>query len=403
SQIAQENNYTESYLKQFVGRQTWQLLSEALGKKVNKHNSYLVLNEMLKDSPISPKEQLTKITPTTEKINLEFWEGQVPLTSSFYIERPPVELTCYQEIIQPGSWLCIEAPKKMGKTSLLSRILAYGQYQYYQTVRLNLAQAGTENLTSIKKLLRWLCANVSLQLGLEPKLDDYWHDDLGNLVSCSIYFQEYLLQQTSHPIILALDELELVFEYNTSITRDFLALLHSWHEETKDISVWSKLRMVVAYSTDIYLALATNKSPGNLGLAIELPPFTPTQVEDLAQRHELKLSSSEIEQLLHLTGGFPYLLRLALAHQVRHNLTVENVWQNATSDTGIFSAYLHYQLSHLQQHPDLADAFTEVITATSTVRLELEKALKLKGLGLVQLGSNNQATVSCDLYRRYFY
>ncbi|NEP57951.1 MAG: hypothetical protein F6K31_13165 [Symploca sp. SIO2G7] len=35
-------------------------------------------------------------------------------------------------------------------------------------------------------------------------------------------------------------------------------------------------------------------------------------------------------------------------------------------------------------------------------RLEPFLALKLKGLGLVQLNSNNHATVSCDLYRRYF-
>ena len=401
AQIAQENNYTESYLKQFVARQTWQLLSEALGKKVNKQNSYLVLNKILKDSSISQKEQLTKFPQTTQKIQLESLVGQVPLASSFYIERSHLELTCYQEIIQPGSLLCIKAPKKMGKTSLLSRILAYAQNQHYQTVRLNLAQAGTENLTSIRKLLRWFCANVTQQLGLKPKLDDYWHEDLGHLVSCSVYFQEYLLQQTSHPIILALDELELVFEY-TGITRDFLALLHSWHEKIKDISVWSKLRLVIAHATDIYLALATNQCPRNLGLAIELPPFTQAQVKDLAQRHGLNLRVWELEQLMKLTGGFPYLVRLALAHQVRHNFTVENLLPNAASDTGIFSDHLHYQLWHLQQHPDLANVFKKVISSTSSVKLEPEMALKLKSLGLVQLSSNNQAIVSCDLYRRYF-
>ncbi|NES23494.1 MAG: hypothetical protein F6K41_32390 [Symploca sp. SIO3E6] len=187
AQIAQENNYTESYLKQFVSRQTWQLLSAALGKKVNKYNCYLVLKKMLKDSSITSKKQLSTLSQPTQKSKLESLVGSVPLASSFYIERPPLELTCYQEIIQPGSCLWIEAPKKMGKTSLLSRILAYGQHQHYQIVQLNLAQAGIENFTSIKKLLRWLCANVTLQLGLELKLNDYWDEDLGNLVSCDLY------------------------------------------------------------------------------------------------------------------------------------------------------------------------------------------------------------------------
>lgn len=67
----------------------------------------------------------------------------------------------------------IKAPCKMGKTSLLSRIIAYGKAQDYATVRLSLNQVETPRLTCANKFFRWLCANITHQLGLESKLNEY--------------------------------------------------------------------------------------------------------------------------------------------------------------------------------------------------------------------------------------
>ncbi|NEO49996.1 MAG: hypothetical protein F6K55_40285, partial [Moorea sp. SIO4A3] len=39
-------------------------------------------------------------------------------TQEIYIERPPVEARCYQEIVKPGALIRIKAPKRMGKTLL---------------------------------------------------------------------------------------------------------------------------------------------------------------------------------------------------------------------------------------------------------------------------------------------
>ncbi len=64
--------------------------------------------------------------------------GQMPLDSVFYIDRPIRESLCYEAIGQPGTLVNIHAPKQMGKTSLMTRILAYGKTQGYHTVSLNL-------------------------------------------------------------------------------------------------------------------------------------------------------------------------------------------------------------------------------------------------------------------------
>ncbi len=53
---------------------------------------------------------------------------------SHYVERPPIESRCYETILQPGSLLRIKAPKRMGKTLLIDKILHQATQQNYRTV-----------------------------------------------------------------------------------------------------------------------------------------------------------------------------------------------------------------------------------------------------------------------------
>ena len=395
-QIALENNYSENYIRQLVAPKLWQLLSNTLGEKVNRTNCRAVLEQRLDNSSLQTISQPTQMQ---QKIVLESPEGQVSLSSTLYIERG-LEQVFYQAILQPRAFLHIKAPRKMGKTSLMSRILAYGSSHGYHTIRLSLHRAETEVFSSLEKFLRWFCANVTHQLGIKSKLEEYWDEDMGDLMNCTIYFQVYVLQEISTPIILALDEVNKLFEY-PQLTCDFLGLLRSWYEETRDISIWQKLRVLIVKSTDIYINLDINKSPFNVGLAIDLPAFTRLQVEDLAQRHKLHLTALQFEQLMALTGGFPYLVRLAFYYSIQHQIPMDTLMQNAATDTGIFSEHLHEQLHSLLQSPDLIDGFQQVIMSTVPITLEQEVAFKLKSLGLIYL-ERKTTTVSCGLYREYF-
>jgi len=75
---------------------------------------------------------------TPSALELEYPNGHVPLSSPFYIEHDGIESLCYETLLKPGSLIRIKAPKLMGKTSLLTRILAYGSIQNYQAVYTNL-------------------------------------------------------------------------------------------------------------------------------------------------------------------------------------------------------------------------------------------------------------------------
>ena len=113
--------------------------------------------------------------------------GAIPLGSPFYLERAPFEKQVYQEIRKPGALLRIKAPREMGKTSLLLRILDSAKGLGYRTVSLNLEQVDQAILSDLNQFLRWFCANVARQLQLKPRLDDYWDGDLGSKISCTLY------------------------------------------------------------------------------------------------------------------------------------------------------------------------------------------------------------------------
>lgn len=405
AKLAEENKYSESYIKFTIAPKLWLLLSQVLGEKVNKTNFLALLEQRLEKFAVLDNPQTAEITEAMpaagipkEHYILESPEGQVPLASSLYIERSTIEQTCYQEILQPRAFIRIQAPRKMGKTSLIARILDYGSSQNYHTVRLSFYHAGTQVFEKSDRFLRWFCTNVTQQLGLSSRINDYWDEDMGALINSTIYFQGYLLKELSHPIILALDGIDQLFEY-PEVASDFFVLLRSWYEETKDISVWQKLRVIIAHAVEVYIPLPTHRSPFNVGLAIELPSFSPEQVQDLAERHQLQLSLAELERLMKLTGGFPYLIRLSLYQSVRLNIPVQTLLQDATRNTEIYQQHLQSQLWNLQHNPKLADAFGQILTAPS--QLEMEVAFKLKSLGLVHL-VNRQVTVSCELYREYF-
>jgi hypothetical protein len=334
----------------------------------------------------------------------ELPNGQVRLASAFYVERIPFEAQCYREICQPGALIRIKAPRQMGKTSLMARILYQAKEQGYRTVPLSFQHADTSVFTNLNELLQWFCARITRKLRLPYQVDDYWSDTYGSKDNCTAYFEDCLLSESDEPLVLGLDEVDRVFQYPT-IADDFFGLLRAWYEEAgygdADSDLWEKLRLVVVHSTEVYIPLNVNQSPFNVGLPIELPEFSPQQVQDLTQRHGLNWSATQVEQLMSIVGGHPYLVRVALYHIAQQDITLPGLLDMAPTEAGLYGDHLRRHLWNLQEHPKLAAAFTKVVTAGEPVELESMLAFKLHSLGLVQL-QGNYVTPRFDLYRQYF-
>ncbi|WP_013324739.1 AAA-like domain-containing protein [Gloeothece verrucosa] len=392
-----------NYLRGDIGPKLWQKLSIALGEDVNKSNFKGAMERAWakQQTRLSNPNTTVKLPTVSSVTDLSFPEGSVSLNSPFYLERDFVEELCYQTVIKPGSLIRIKAPKLMGKTSLLTRIIAYSQSHNYQTVYLNLSSVERSILTNLDKFLRWLCLMVSRQLKIENQLNNYWDTDiLGSNDNCTVYFEEYLLTTINCPLVLGLDEVERIFTY-IDVVEDFFGMLRSWHEKGKISPIWKQLRLVMAHSTECYIPLDMNQSPFNAGVPIELKEFEQKQVKKLADLYALNWHESQVEKLMKMVGGHPYLGQLAMYQVKANNINLEQLLQQASTESGIYNNHLRRQLEILKKNSELAEAFKRVVNSSEPVELESIQIYKLHSIGLVQR-LDNMVIPRCNLYREYF-
>ena len=330
--------------------------------------------------------------------------GSVPLTSGLYVEREPIEADCFAKIEQPGALIRIKAPRQMGKTSLMARILNHGREQGYQAVPISFQRADSRLFNDLDLLLKWFCSQVGRRLKKLKDLDEYWVGDFGSKDRCNAYFEECLLEELEAPLLLALDEVDMVFPH-PAVADDFFALVRSWYEAARygdfGSELWANLRIVMVHSTEAYVPLNINQSPFNVGKNVELVEFDSGQVQDLAGRYGLSASASHTDALMALVGGHPYLIRKALYHLRREDMTISALAEMAATESGIYSDHLRRHLYVLRDYPPLAEAFRQVVTKSRPMEIDAEAAFKLESMGLVQI-TGNEATPRCEVYRDYF-
>jgi len=350
------------------------------------------------------KGVIKTMTKPFEKNPLQFEtpEGQIPLDSPFYVERPPIESDCYKAIINPDALIRIKAPRQMGKTSLTTRILNHAKENGCQGVTVYFQQAESEIFANLDQFLQWFCAVVTQELNMTDKIDEFWKGRLGSKMKASNYFQKYLLAERTTPLVLGLDEVDMLFQY-PKIAEDFLALLRAWHERGKTEEIWQRLRLVLNHSQEVYIPLNINQSPFNVGLPVDLPELNKAQTLDLAKRHELEWSESEIEEIMNMLGGHPYLLRVAMYDIARKRMTLENLLKISPTEHGLYADHLRRHLSNLKKDDKLLNAMKQVIAVDTPVKVGDTETFKLRSMGLIRFAGNGNTIIPlCDLYRLYF-
>ncbi|NER49416.1 MAG: XRE family transcriptional regulator [Symploca sp. SIO1B1] len=201
-----------------------------------------------------------EIAAKPEDIEQPYSQNSPP--PALYVERSTIEVNCYQTIVQPGALLRVKGPQQMGKTRLIHRVLDYAREQGYETVALSVELADQTVFQNLDKFCKWFCVAVGDRLDKPNKLTDYWEEILASNYNTTSYFEKYLLAETTKPLVLALDKVDLVFEH-TAISSDFCNLLRSWYNQARngDLNsrVWQKLRLVIVHATDVYGSLNLNR------------------------------------------------------------------------------------------------------------------------------------------------
>ena len=391
------------------GYATQQLLAEELGfakstvslflngKSISNLNFYEICQKLALDyREIADWDELEE-TPAAMSED----EGE-NRTADFskYIERPPVEQLCLETVRQAGSLLRIKSAKGMGKTLLVDRILSQVDKREYKTVSFSFLQASKGILGDLDRLLSWFALIISKKLGLAALFQEKWLEGLG-LYSCTAYFEDHLLKKLDKPLILVLEEIDSLFTY-TSVADDFLSLFRLWHEEAKNNNTWQKLHLIITYSTENYVPADLNTSPLiNVGTEILLPDFTPEQVLTLANKYQANLGKDELQKIINLVGGHPYLIQKALYAITQKQLSLADFEQTAATEAGIYGDHLRGHLLNLQEHPNLAAGMKKVVESSSPVDLGATINWQLHSLGLVTF-VQNAVQPRYPLYSDYF-
>lgn len=388
--IADDTQYEISYIRGDVGCNLWKNLSDSIGVRVTKKNF---------------KTQLQIYVPPTD-IPIELDKIRFRGTP-IYIDRPPLESKYFQEIQEQGALLRIRAPQKMGKTLLLEKVIQKGIHQGFQAVTIDFRLIEKPILQDLKSFYQWVCVNVAEELELDAHLKQRWSDSRGLNSNFSRYFESYILPQLDVPLILGLDNVDILFD-EKDVSTEFFKVLRWMHESSKRhgraAAMWRQLRVVLVYSTQDYPKNDLNHSPfNNVGFSRELAQFGLAQTQTCAQSYALNVDSDaqDLESFHQLLAGHPYLIQEALAYMNEHKVNLSKFLDIAVTNKSPFRAYLSALLASLRRNKELSQAFKSVLLSNTPVPVHSPYDFQLESMGLIKLEVDGWQ-IANGLYSKFF-
>ncbi len=291
---------------------------------------------------------------------LEAPAGAVRPQSPFYIERL-ADQQLRQQLAGQGTTTTIQAGRQTGKTSLLIHAINACQSEQYKIIYLDFHLVGDDGTNTLTAFLQALSEMIAEQLDLEWEVvDHYWQAVRNPAQTFNRFLQQEVLQRYEGPILLAIDEADLLL--GVAYQKHFFALLRAWDSRRAFDADWRKLNLVMVISTHPYLLIDdVNLSPFNVGLTIRLKDFSQDQVTDLNPRHGNPLRQEQIPTLMALVGGHPYLVRQAYYSLVSEGLSLTDLLEVASSPDGPFGKHLLFYRHSLDEESRSLNAFLQIV------------------------------------------
>lgn len=286
----------------------------------------------------------------------------------------------------------------MGKSSLLAR--AYGDTKTadQKALYLDFQLIDVQELESLATLLKYFARKIARQFKPIVKPEDLWDASLGSKENLTDYLEEAILSKSQ--VLILLDEVDLLFDL--SYRDQFFATIRAWHNLRATREVWNNLNIIIAHSTEPYLWIQNiNQSPFNVGQQIILDDFNPEQVEELNTKYGGVLKTSgEVEALMNLLGGHPFLIRLALFNLSHSQLSLMQLQKVATDEAGPFGDHLRRYIWSLRNNQGLKGVLQNVLRCNMCD--DEANFQRLKASGLVKGETRHSLQMRCQLYEDYF-
>lgn len=229
--------------------------------------------------------------------------GTVPADSPSYIPRAAdSELLA---ALTRGELCYVLNARQMGKSSLCVRTRQALQANGIRTAFLDLQKFGSS--ATAEQWYRALLEKVGNDLKLRVPFLTYWRDnpELPALNRLFGALRDVALEQTTEPIVVFLDEIDVVRDLGFKTDEFFGAIRQSFNARVED-PVFARLTFcIIGTVAPTDLIRDVRLSPFNIGTRIRLLDFTPEEATPLAG--PLSGGSATLTKVLSWTNGHPYL------------------------------------------------------------------------------------------------
>jgi hypothetical protein len=351
--------------------------------------------------PVLESERAAVAAPGATKPVLE--AGALTLDSPYYIQRE-VERTILEILENPGVTITIKGYRQSGKTSLLARLHARAVEGDRACCLLDFQELDAEVFEAPKDFFPALADHIAANLDIDDAPGVGWSPRLGAKRYLTSFLEKQILAAVDRPLLLLFDEADLTFPHR-AVREALFSTLRSWHNKRAgDLkgTTWRRLGLVVAHSTEPSLWLKDlSQSPFNVAQEFLLDDFDRTEIARLTAKYgRTLLGEAEIDGLMRLVGGHPYLGRLALYMMATKPCSFAQLESVAIDENGPFA-------SHLRRLDDIVGRDDQLLASLRKI-LQFGKCddkmifQRLWSAGLIRGETRGAVRLRYKLYEDYF-
>jgi hypothetical protein len=301
-------------------------------------------------------------------------------------------------VVEKDRTLLVRGSRQIGKSSLLGRLYKQAIDQEVRAVYIDFQMLTRTDLQGLEALLTAIANQIFDDLN--PNNELVWNKNRTATQNMTRYLQNEIIGMRAEPVLLLMDEVDRLFDH-PEYRDDFFALVRYWHEARKRDPRLAWLNLVLAYSTEPALFIqANNQSPFNVGEEFELSDFSRENFQELNFKHGTPVrNDADINALMTLLGGHPFLVRKALYELTVTKMSLSDLAALASSDDGPFSEHLKYYMFTFHDWPDLMQPMKSVLR--NGICPDDLSFSRLRSTGLIRGPNRMKVSPRCALYAQY--
>ncbi len=216
----------------------------------------------------------------------------------------------FLQALKAGEFCYVLNSRQMGKSSLRVQVMQRLQQEGIICGVVDITSIGSHEIISAEWYLSFVRRLArSLRLRKTREVEEWWEARHSSAVDrLGEFIEEVLLAEISGQIVIFIDEIDSTLRLG--FKDDFFAWIRACHNQRTEQQDYQRLTFaLLGVATPSALIEDLNRTPFNIGTAIDLSGFRLSEVQPLAQGLTGKAENPQavMQAILHWTGGQPFL------------------------------------------------------------------------------------------------